>query len=137
MDDFASHAALTDERGAPIKLKITGHAQGMAIVTVEGVTSRNEAELLRGRKIGVARTAMPALEKPNTYYIDDLVGMSVVDAAGAAFGTVTNLFNFGAGDILEINRPDHSKELYAFTHTTFPEVNLSTREIIISPPEIV
>lgn len=133
-DDFAAHPNLTDAVGNPIELHITGHAQGMAIVTVEGITSREQAELLRGKKIGVPRVALPALAKPNQFYTDDLIGMAVVDVAGAAFGTVAAVANYGAGDILDIARTDGKREMYAFTHANFPVVDVAARRITIDPP---
>ena len=136
-DDFARHAELTDESGASIKLRITGHAQGLAIVTIEGVTDRDQAALLRGKKIGVPRGAMPALTNPNVYYTDDLIGMDVVDTTGAPFGTVVSVANYGAGDILDIRRPSGARELYAFTHATFPTVDAASRRITIDPPVVL
>ncbi len=136
-DDFASTPNLTDSNGKPVKLKLTGHTQGLAVVEVEGVTKREQAELLRGIKIGVARTEMPELTKPNNYYTDDLIGMQVVDEAAAPFGTVRTVANYGAGDILDITRTDGSHEMYAFTHRTFPTVDLAARRITIHPPDIL
>ena len=136
-DDFASHTNLTYENGAPIKLKLTGHTQGLAIVEIEGVTKREQAELLRGKKIGMRRVEMPELKNPNLYYTDDLIGMVVVDEAGQPFGTVRTVANYGAGDILDITRNDGSHELYAFTHLTFPNVDVAARVITIHPPEIL
>ena len=137
IDDFANYPNLTDERGTPYKLRITGHAQGMAIVTIEGITKREQAELLRGKKIGVAREAMPELKNPNLYYTADLMGMEVVRADGAPFGHVTRVLNYGAGDILEIIHSTGSSELFAFTHATFPVVDSALRRIVIHPPEIL
>lgn len=136
-DDFATHKNLTDEAGNTLKLRITGHTQGMPIVTIEGITRREQAELLRGKKIGVRRAAMVELKNPNLYYTDDLVGMAVTDEKGAAFGSVTHVVNYGAGDILEITRTDGEIELFAFTHATFPTIDISTRRITIHPPEIL
>ncbi len=137
LDDFARHKNLTDDKGAPVKLRVTGQTSGGAIVEIEGVTKREQAELLRGRKIGIPRSAMPKLGNPNQYYTDDLIGMQVVDAAGAAFGTVKTVANYGAGDILDIDRPGSKSELYAFTHATFPLVDVAARRITINPPEIL
>ena len=136
-DDFASHSPLTDERGHPYTLRITGHTQGVAIVTIEGITRREQAELLRGKKIGVARAAMPELKTPNIYYTADLVDMTVVSADGAPFGRVARVLNYGAGDILEIIHSTGSSELFAFSHATFPVVDSALRRIIIHPPEIL
>lgn len=137
LDDFARHQNLTDAKGAPLRLRITGHAQGGAIVEIEGITRREQAELLRGKKIGVARTDLPALANPNLYYTDDLIGMAVVEADGSAFGTVRSVANYGASDILDILRPDGASELYAFTHATFPVVDAPARRITIDPPELL
>lgn len=136
-DSFADHANLTDEKGMPYKLKITGHTQGMAIVTIEGITKREQAELLRGKKLGIPRSEMPALADPNQYYTDDLKGMKVVTMDGSSFGTVTAVVNYGASDILEITRPDGKEELYAFTGVTFPAIDAATRQITIDPPVIL
>ena len=137
VDDFAKHAHLSDDRGNPVKLRITGHAQGMAIVEVDGITTRDQAELLRGRKLGVARTALPELSNPNAYYIDDLIGLNVVTAENQPFGVVTQIMNYGAGDIIEIKCLTGKKELFAFTHATFPTVDIANKTIIIQPPEIL
>lgn len=135
-DDFAAHPALTDAAGNHYKLKITGHAQGMAIVEIEGITSRTQAELLRGKKIGVMRAALPSLEE-NHFYTDDLKGAAVVTEGGVPFGTVVRFVNYGASDIVEITRMDGSDALYAFNHATFPQVDVAARRLVIAPPDIL
>ncbi len=136
-DDFASHSDLTDANGTPVKLHITGHTQGMAIVEIEGVTKREQAELLRGRKIGVARAQLPALTKPDAYYTDDLIGMAVITADGKPFGSVARVANYGASDILDIERSGGTREMYAFTHATFPQVDIAAQRLTIDPPELL
>jgi len=136
-DAFAENEALYDTAGKAYKLKITGHTQGMAIVEVEGITDRNAADLLRGKKIGIARAAMPVLKNPDQYYTDDLIGMLVFAEDGTAFGTVKSVANYGASDILEIARPGGANELYAFTHAIFPTIDTAARRITIVPPVIL
>jgi len=136
-DDFANHPDLTDDKGNPVKLRITGHTQGLPVVAIDGVTRRDQAELLRGRKLGIKRSALPELPSPNLYYTDDLIGMRVVDAAGQPFGTVLTVVNYGAGDILDIERTHGTRELYMFTHLNFPHVDSTARRITIHPPEFI
>ncbi|MES2985080.1 MAG: ribosome maturation factor RimM [Pseudomonadota bacterium] len=136
-DDFATHPALTDEAGNPITLRITGHTQGLPVVAIDGVTRREQAELLRGKKIGVLRAQLPVLDTPNRFYTADLIGLPVIDASGAPFGEVFTVANYGAGDILDITRPNGKREMYAFNHATFPEVDVATRRLVIHPPEIL
>lgn len=135
-DDFARHPQLTDEKGTSYTLQITGHAQGMAIVKVEGVSDRSMAELLRGKKIGVVRSALPTLKSAGQFYTDDLIGMQVRQETGHDFGIVTGVVNYGASDILEIKTPSKT-ELFAFTRATFPRVDVTSRVITIVPPVIL
>lgn len=136
-ESFASHTNLTDEAGNPVKLRLTGSAQGQFIVAVEGLTRREHAELWRGKKIGVPRAALAPVEHANQFYAGDLAGMPVVTSDGAPFGTVRSIENYGAGDIVVIERIDGSEALYAFTHATFPEVDLPARRMVIDPPELL
>ncbi len=137
LHDFAKHKGLTDAKGKPLSLRITGSTAGGAIVEIEGITRREQAELLRGQKIGVPRAALPTLDNPNQYYTDDLIGMTVVTLDGTEFGRVRAVVNYGAGDILEIDTPHESGALFAFNHATFPQIDLVARRLTIEPPEIL
>jgi 16S rRNA processing protein RimM len=136
-DDFATHKNLTDETGKPYKIKVTGHTQGLTIIEIEGITKREQAELLRGKKLGVPRETLPELKNNNQFYTDDLIGMEVFAESGAHFGFVTHVANYGAGDILDIRRDNGKSEMYGFTHATFPVVDVEARRITICPPDIL
>ncbi len=60
-------------------------------------------------------------------------------ADGAAFGTVTALHNFGAGDIIEIAPAAGGATLMLpFSEEVVPTVDLQARRIVVVPPtEIV
>jgi len=76
-----------------------------AIARIDGVTTRDGAEALRGGLLSVARDVLPPLGD-DEYYWADLVGLACVSADGEAMGRVANVDNYGAGDILEIERAD-------------------------------
>ena len=75
------------------------------IVRFAEIADRSAAEALRGQTLSVPRSALPPLEE-GEYYHSDLIGLPCVAASGAALGTSAAVENFGAGDILEIRRPD-------------------------------
>jgi 16S rRNA processing protein RimM len=77
------------------------------------IGDRSAAEALRGQLVTVSRAALPPLEQ-GEYYHADLVGLPCEDAAGAALGTVVAVENFGAGDLLEIEKPDGRRALLPF-----------------------
>ena len=99
-DGFASYSELTDASGTPVTLRITGQAQGQFIVTITGLNDRNAADLWRGRKLGVPKSALTVPEDDGRFYVAELEGMRVIDEAGVAYGHVSAVENFGAGDLL-------------------------------------
>lgn len=87
-------------------------AQG-AIARVEGVSSRDAAEALRGALVTVDRSALPPPEE-GEYYWADLIGLDCVSFDGEHIGRIANVENYGAGDLLEVARPDHTRFLVPF-----------------------
>lgn len=67
------------------------------------VTDRTAAEALRGTLLTVPRDALPALGE-GEYYHADLIGLAAVSTDGVAIGRVVEVENFGAGDVIEIER---------------------------------
>lgn len=86
---------------------------GRPVARLGGVDNRNAAEALRGLLVTVERDALPPLAE-GEYYHADVIGLPCVDAAGAPLGTVFAVENFGAGDLLEIERPDGKRGLVPF-----------------------
>lgn len=84
--------------------KLRDDGKGGAIARFAEVNDRTAAEKLRGTALTVPRSAMPALED-GEYYHADLLGLPVVSDEGGAVGTVVAIDNYGAGDVLEIERP--------------------------------
>lgn len=84
-----------------------------AIARFAGIADRAAAEALRGTLLTVPRSALPPLEE-GEYYHADLIGLRCESVAGEPLGTVVGVENYGAGDLLEIERPDGKKALIPF-----------------------
>ncbi len=84
-----------------------------AIARFAGIASREAAEALRGQLVEVDRAALPPLDD-GEYYHADLIGLPCVDAGGAPLGVVIAVENYGAGDLLEVERPDGKRALIPF-----------------------
>lgn len=94
--------AFNDSTLVPEKLRDDG--KGGAIARFAGVTDRNAAEALRGTPLTVPRLALPPLAE-SEYYHADLIGLAALTTSGEALGMVVAVDNFGAGDVIEIERP--------------------------------
>lgn len=76
-----------------------------AVARFAEIGDRTAAEALRGTELTVPRSALPPLEAGEYYHVD-LIGLPCVTDAGEAVGTIMQVENFGAGDILEIEKLD-------------------------------
>ena len=86
---------------------------GGAIARFAEIGDRNAAEALRGTLLSVPRGELPPLEE-GEYYHADLIGLPCESMAGEPLGTVVAVENFGAGDLLEVERPDGKRALIPF-----------------------
>lgn len=105
--------------GALTLSKVRSDNKGGAIARFAEVTGRNEAEALRGTVLTVPRSALPALEEGEFYY-SDLLGLPVVTDAGDEVGRVCAVENFGATEIVEIEKPDGKKFMVPLTEQAVP-----------------
>jgi 16S rRNA processing protein RimM len=102
---------------------------GRPVARFAEVRDRNGAEALRGQLVRVPRSALPPLEE-GEYYHADLIGLPCVGPGGEPLGTVVAVENFGAGDILEIEKADGRKSMVPFRDGI---ADLVERAIILDP----
>jgi 16S rRNA processing protein RimM len=103
-DDLARYKTLhAGERRFTLKSLRPG--PNGAVARLAEVADRNAAEALRGTQLTVPRSALPALDE-GEYYHADLLGEAAVSTAGEALGTIVDVMDYGAGDLIEIERAD-------------------------------
>ncbi|WP_421854651.1 ribosome maturation factor RimM [Novosphingobium sp.] len=102
VESLKAHARFND--GALTLTKLRDDGKGGAIGRFAEVADRTAAEKLRGTVLTVPRASLPPLAE-GEYYYTDLIGLPAVSTAGEVLGTCIAVENFGAGDVLEIERP--------------------------------
>ncbi len=103
-----------------LTLKSVRPANQGAVATFAEITDRSGAEALRGTLLTVPRSALPPLGE-GEYYHHDLLGLPCVSTDGRAVGEVVAIDNFGAGDILEIAKPDGKRFMVPMNDKAVPE----------------
>lgn len=114
------------------------------VARLSGVEERKQAQALSGKHLYVSRTALPSLEDEEWYYVD-LIGLSAFSREGRDCGHIKAVWDFGAGEILELERDkraivhgkgkvDRYREnvLIPFTKENVAEVNVSHGNIILA-----
>ncbi|WP_210529046.1 ribosome maturation factor RimM [Rubellimicrobium arenae] len=133
--DIAGYAPLHTPDGRVFSaIQITGQTQGSLTARIEGISSKEDADALRGVSLLADRSRLPALPDDEFYHAD-LIGLPVHDPGGQRLGTVRAVLNHGAGDILEIARPGGATVLLPFTLAAVPLVDIAAGRIVADPPE--
>lgn len=100
--------------------KLKDDGKGGAIARFAEVTDRTAAEKLRGTALTVPRSALPPLAE-GEYYHADLIGLPAVSTTGEPLGTCIAIDNFGAGDVLEIQRENGKRFMVPMREEAVPE----------------
>jgi 16S rRNA processing protein RimM len=112
IDGLRRHKAV-QVGGRPLTLQSVKPGGGGAIARFAEIADRTAAEALRGQLVTVPRSALPPLEE-GEYYHADLIGLACESADGEPLGTVAAVENFGAGDILDIQKADGRRAMVPF-----------------------
>ena len=103
------------------------HGEAVA-AKLEGCDDRDAAALYRGRHVAIPRDAFPQAGE-NEYYWADLIGLKVVNEQGEDFGTVAEVFDTGANDVLVVRGNGERERLIPFLEHVVREVDLQGRVI--------
>jgi 16S rRNA processing protein RimM len=135
-EDVAAYGPLSSGDGARTfevtSLRTLGN--GAVIVRLRGVADRNAAEALRGTELFVPRSKLPSPEE-DEFYHSDLIGLDAVSSSGEIIGEVIAVYNFGAGDLLEVRFVDERQPvLIPFEDAHVPDVDIAGRRVTIVRP---
>ena len=97
----------------PLTLEALRGGQGNAVARFAELGDRAAAEALRGQLLSVPRAELPPLDE-GEYYHADLIGLPCESGEGERLGTVVAVENYGAGDLLEVERPDGKRAMIPF-----------------------
>ncbi len=105
-----------------------------AVARFAEIRDRTAAEGLRGVPLRVARSDLPPLED-GEYYHADLIGLDCHSPDGDVLGRIVAVENFGAGDVIEIERPDGKRAMAPMTPAAVPEWN--EKRLVVDPAFLV
>lgn len=132
-EGIASYGPLTDESGARSFAVLSARAikNGLVVARLSGVGTRDDAERLAGVKLHAPRSALPPPDE-DEFYVADLIGLEAKSDLGRALGRVVAVYNFGAGDLLEIREGAGAALLLPFTMSATPIVDIPSGVVIVA-----
>ncbi|NIJ09600.1 16S rRNA processing protein RimM [Sphingomonas vulcanisoli] len=121
-EDLSRYKKL-DAAGRTLTLVKLRPGSNGAVARFAEITDRTAAEAMRGTALTISRDELPPLEE-GEYYHSDVIGLPCVTDAGVPIGTVVAIENFGAGDVIEIEKPDGKRFMVPMRTPAVPEWSL-------------
>ena len=123
------------ERDTPISLESVRLTDKGALIKLAGTDTPEAAAKLSGLNVKIAGSDARPLE-PGEYFLFQLIGLKVSGEDGELIGTVTDLMETGAHDVLVIGeRPDSPDDLLVPNHPEFVlEMDPEAGTMVVRPP---
>lgn len=124
------------ERDTPIALESIRFVNEGALIALEGVNTPEEAAKLSGLPVKIAGSDARPLEE-GEYFLYQLIGLEAFREDGKRVGTVVDLIETGAHDVLVIaDRPGAADQVLVPNHPEFvPEIDPAAGRLTVRPPE--
>lgn len=133
-EDLFGLGPLFDEQGRSFRVRRTGIGKDHFLAEVDGLKQREAADALRGVRLYVDRTRLPEPVDADEFYHADLLALEAVTADGEPFGTVVAVYDFGAGDVLELRHVSGKLVQVPFTKAVVPTIDVNAGRLVVVPP---
>ncbi len=110
-------------------IKCRQHRKGL-LITFEGYSTPEDVSRFRNQIVYVKTVDLPPLAD-GEYYHHQLIGLRVVTGAGETIGTVTEILETGASDVLVILSESGPEVLIPVVDSFIKGVDLNRREITV------
>ena len=107
--------------------------QSTWIAAIPEAKNKEQADQLKGKLIYIEKKLLPSLVTDEFYY-KDLKGLQIKIDGSIQKGFVSDVCNFGSGDILEVSLDDSKATIYIpFNKDNVSKIDLAKRTIILTP----
>jgi 16S rRNA processing protein RimM len=121
------------EGDEPRKITRARQKDNMMIMRVEGISSREQVEEIRGSIIQVDRDNAAPLEE-GEFYQFEIIGLTAVTESGEQLGTVADIIETGANDVYVIKDDEGNETLIPALFDVVPEIDIEAGTMTVRPP---
>ncbi len=105
----------------------------VVILKLEGINDRNKAEEQRNKKVYIEDTDLQELPE-DTYYVRDLIGLSVISDDGE-LGKISDVIQNSAQDLYEVKTAEGKKIYIPVVKEFVNEVDMENKVVKVTLPE--
>lgn len=110
------------------------HKPTVLILTLDGMADRSSAEALRGAEVFIREADAAPLDE-DEYFLHDLPGLRVETTAGEQVGTVKEVLETGANEVLIVTRPEGGEVLIPMIRDVVKSLDIPAGRLVIEPME--
>ena len=112
------------------KVKQSKMHSGTVLMTLDGVTDRDQAQALKGARILIGREDFPKTDGDSYYWVD-LIGCQIKNLQDEILGEVLDITENGAHGVMAIGDPESKvvKQLVPFVKEVVKNVDLPNKSI--------
>ena len=133
--DIENYNPIQGGDGKSYTIILKNPLKGEWLAEVNGITDRNQAELLRGVELYINRDQLPETDGDDIY-LEDLVGCEAINLEGHKIGEIISVDNFGASDLIEIKPIDGTKSYYLpIAEPYVQDIDLEQKIVVVDPAE--
>ena len=115
-----------------LNLKNINFSKNSFVAEIPSSKIKETSKNLIGEKLLANKKKFKISNKDDFFY-SDLENCEVINKENQVIGKIIGIFNFGAGDILEINRYSEQKNiLIKFDKKNFPKVDITKKKLILN-----
>lgn len=119
-----------DGKLSEVEIEETKYSKNQVLLKLKGIDTVEEAEKYRGCHLKIARSNSKKLPK-DTYFIADLLGLTVYTDENILLGKVEDIYNSGANDIYVIKSEDGKQILLPGTKEVIKQIDLEQERITV------
>lgn len=125
---------VSDRRAQEHTVKSARFHKDYLLVTLKGISNRNDADPLRGLYVMVTLDDAVPLED-DEYYVHEIIGLRVVTEGGRELGNIHSVVETGANDVYDVRGGEFGKLLLPAHDETIIEIDFDTETVTMSLPE--
>jgi len=123
-----------DQRVAYALKRAAEHKPNVLLLTLEGVNDRGAAETLRNQEVFIREADAAPLDE-DEYFLHDLPGMAVETTSGQSIGTVKEVLETGANEVLVVTRVEGGEALIPMIRDVVKLLDIAGKRIVVEPIE--
>ena len=113
--------------------KVQFHKSQLLRVSVEGVKSEKQADLMIGKSVYLPLDQLPKLDE-DQFYFHEIIGFEVIDSLQGQIGTITGVNDRSSQVLLEVEY-NHRQNLIPLVEELIQQLDKQQKQLYLTIPE--